>query len=118
MCLNVRSMPVSCTRCAAGLGETARMRVLSSETRIWMGNNRLGSWLLVGAAGVGLLSLAVMPTPAQAPAYKAPKTKDGKPNLNGIWQANNEANWDIRPHGASQGPVYTIGAAYSKPAEL
>src|SRR5579862_6638306 len=109
MCLNVRSMPVSCTRRAAGQEETARVRVPSVKMR--------GSWLLVGAAGAALLSLAVLPSPAQAP-YKAPKTKDGKPNLNGIWQANNEANWDIRPHGASQGPVYTLGAAYSTPAGL
>ena len=27
--------------------------------------------------------------------YRAPRTKDGKPDLNGIWQAVNEANWDI-----------------------
>ena len=67
---------------------------------------------------MALLSLAVLPTPAQAPAYKAPRTKDGKPNLNGIWQAMNEANWDIRPHAASQGPVYALGAAYSAPAGL
>ena len=59
-----------------------------------------------------------MPSPAQAPAYKAPKTKDGKADLNGIWQAMNEANWDIRPHAASQGPVYSLGAAYSVPAGL
>jgi len=69
-------------------------------------------------AGAGLLSLAVLPTPAQAPAYKAPRTKDGKANLNGIWQAMNEANWDIRPHAAYAGPVYTLGAAYSAPAGL
>ena len=80
---------------------------------------RLGGWLLAGTAGAALLSLAVIPTPAQAPAaYKALKTKDGKPNLNGIWQANNEANWDIRPHAAYAGPVYTLGAAYSTPAGL
>src|SRR5579872_5560744 len=109
MCLNVRSMPVSCTRLAAGQEETARVRIQALRMR--------ASWLLVGAAGAALLSLAVLPTPAQAP-YKAPRTKDGKPNLNGIWQANNEANWDIRPHPASQGPVYTLGAAYSTPAGL
>jgi len=40
-------------------------------------------------------------TPAQAPAYRAPRTKDGKPNLNGIWQAMNEANWDLEGHGAT-----------------
>src|SRR6185503_4281080 len=104
MCLNVRSMPVSCTRFAAGRGETATVQIKSGNTR-----NRLGTWLLVTMAGGALLTLAVLPTPAQAPAYKAPRTKDGKPNLNGIWQAMNEANWDIRPHAAAQGPVYALG---------
>jgi hypothetical protein len=56
------------------------------------------------------------PAPAgapQAPAYRAPRTKDGKPNLNGIWQAVNEANWDIEAHSAAAGPFYQLGAAYS-----
>ena len=51
--------------------------------------------------------------PAQAPAYRAPRTKDGKPNLNGVWQAVNEANWDIEGHGAAQGPVWQLGAEFS-----
>ncbi len=89
------------------------MRIQSGNMR-----SRLGSWLLFSAAGVALFSLAVMPTPAQGPAYKAPRTKDGKPNLNGIWQAMNEANWNIQPHDAYQGPVYSLGAAYSAPAGL
>ena len=80
--------------------------------------NRLGGWLVVAAAGAAFCLLAVIPSPAQAPAYKAPKTKDGKADLNGIWQAMNEANWDIRPHAASQGPVFSLGAAYSAPAGL
>jgi len=74
--------------------------------------------LVVAAAGAAFCLLAVIPSPAQAPAYKAPKTKDGKADLNGIWQAMNEANWDIRPHAASQGPVFSLGAAYSAPAGL
>ena len=37
---------------------------------------------------------------AQAPAYRAPRTPDGKPDLNGIWQALNEANYDIEMHPA------------------
>ncbi len=80
--------------------------------------SRLGGWLVVAGAAATLLSLAVIPTPAQAPAFKAPKTKDGKANLNGIWQANNEANWDIRPHSSYAGPVSSLGAAYSTPAGL
>ena len=79
---------------------------------------RLGGWLIFAAAGAAFCLLTVMPSPAQAPAYKAPKTKDGKPDLNGIWQAMTEANWDIRPHAASQGPVFSLGAAYSAPAGL
>jgi hypothetical protein len=52
---------------------------------------------------------------AQAPAYRAPRTADGKPNLNGIWQALNEANWDLEPHPASQGPALSLGAQFSTP---
>ena len=53
----------------------------------------IGSTLTV-IAGALLLLTNVM---AQAPAatYRAPRTPDGKPNLNGIWQAMNTANWNI-----------------------
>ena len=61
-------------------------------------------------AALGGLVLA-----GQAPAYKAPRTADGKPNLNGIWQALNTANWDIEPHGAGAGPVPTLGAEFAIP---
>jgi len=37
---------------------------------------------------------------AQAPAYRAPRTPDGKPDLNGMWQVLNEANYDIELHAA------------------
>ena len=58
------------------------------------------------AAGLAVFSLAVIPIEGQAPAtYKATRSafKDGKPDLNGIWQANNTANWDIQGHAARQG---------------
>jgi hypothetical protein len=76
--------------------------------------SRLVGWTLAACATAALIAVAVIPVSGQAP-YKAPRTKDGKPNLNGVWQANNEANWNIAPHGASQGPVLALGAAYSVP---
>jgi len=68
---------------------------------------------------VGLVVLtAVLATAlsAQAPAtYRAPRTKDGKPDLNGIWQAINTANWNIEAHSPEPGPMFQLGAAYAVP---
>jgi hypothetical protein len=71
--------------------------------------------IIARVAVVGLLSLAVMSIAGQAPVYRAPRTADGKPNLNGIWQALNSANWDLEGHAAAPGPVPSLGAAFSKP---
>src|SRR5436190_14907584 len=47
--------------------------------------------------GIAFFALPVL---AQTAAYRAPRTPDGKPDLNGIWQALNEANFDIEMHSA------------------
>ena len=52
---------------------------------------------------------------SQAQTYKAPRAPDGKPNLTGIWQVMNTANWDLQAHEARQGPVIALGAAFSVP---
>jgi len=49
-------------------------------------------------AAVLLSVLCATTLVAQTPAYRAPRTPDGKPDLNGIWQTLNEANWDIELH--------------------
>jgi hypothetical protein len=43
-----------------------------------------------------ILTIGIMPLPAQT--YHAPKLPDGKPDLNGIWQVLNEANYDLEGH--------------------
>jgi hypothetical protein len=63
-------------------------------------------------------SFTVLPAHAQGQAYRAPRTADGKPNLNGIWQALNEAYWDIEGHAAGPGRVIALGAADSTPPGL
>ena len=68
---------------------------------------------VIAAAG---LSLSV-PT-AQAPGYRAPRTGDGKPDLNGIWQALNTAHWNIEPHEAGPSIVRELGALGSFPGGL
>jgi hypothetical protein len=63
-----------------------------------------------------MLGALIMAATVQAPAYKAPRTPDEKPNLNGIWQALNTANWDIEAHSAAPGLVQDLGAIGAVPA--
>jgi len=52
---------------------------------------------------------------AAAPAYRAPRTGDGHPNLSGIWQSMNEANWNIEAHSADTWRVSALGAVDATP---
>jgi len=76
---------------------------------------------------------SAQPSPAAMAPYKAPRGPDGvHPDLNGVWQVLNGANWDIEPHTARAalqmrpGPVVPVpakeilamGATGSVPAGL
>jgi len=74
--------------------------------------------MIAGVALAGVLALVPLPVAGQVPAYRAPRTADGKPSLNGIWQAVNTADWDLQGHAAAQGPVLSLGAVFSRPPGL
>ena len=80
-------------------------------TRVLLGSAAL-------AAATLSLFLSACVSQAQQGAYVAPRTPYGTPDLGGIWQANNTANWDLEPHTARMGPVVALAAAFSVPPGL
>ena len=77
------------------------------------------------------MAAALLPLAAQT-AYRAPRADGGHPDLNGIWQALNEANYDLEAHNAKPAmavrpgpygplpaaPVLALGAIGSVPPGL
>ena len=82
--------------------------------------NRLRNTMIAGVTAAALavgISVAVEPVEGQE-GYSAPRTADGKPDLNGIWQAISSAHWDIEPHAARFGPVVEMAAHGAIPGGL
>jgi hypothetical protein len=89
---------------------------------------------LVAAIVIAVVSVSMTRTSGQGSL--GARTPDGKPNFSGVWQANNEANWDLQPHQARPGavtqrgvypypyaevpaaPVLALGAAAGVPGSL
>ena len=74
--------------------------------------------VLVVVAVVAVAGLLLTVMMAQAPGYRAPRAPDGHPDLNGIWQALNTADWDIEPHSAGPSVVRELGALSAVPGGL
>jgi len=66
---------------------------------------------------VAVVLAVVAMVEGQANAYRAPRASDGHPDLNGIWQALNTANYDLETHMARaamalrEGPYGPLPAA-------
>jgi hypothetical protein len=90
-------------------------------------HNLFGVPKIVTTAAAGFV-LAMLPAygqpaaaaakPAPAASHNIPRGPDGKPNLNGVWQTMNTANWDLSPHSAQQSLVLAAGAQLAEPAGI
>jgi hypothetical protein len=74
--------------------------------------------LALTAAVVGaVLAMTALPLQGQAPRTAIPRLPDGKPDMNGIWQALNTANWDLEPHTAKAALAMRPGPIVPVPAK-
>ncbi len=88
------------------------------------------------AAAIVIAVISASMTRTAGQVSPGARTADGKPNFSGVWQANNEANWDLQAHQARPGavtqrgvypyayaevpaaPVLALGAAAGVPGSL
>ncbi len=76
---------------------------------------------ILAATAAAFVMAGTSPAFAQAKSQQqAPARLGGKPNLNGVWQVLNTANWDLEPHSAGPNPVADrqLGAIGAIPAGL
>ena len=72
--------------------------------------NRLTRKWMVVITGVAAVVAVVAVTVARSASQGTRLDRiDGRPNFSGIWQANNEANWDLEAHEARAGAVMQPG---------
>jgi hypothetical protein len=75
---------------------------------------RITTFLTTAILVAGILCVA-QPAVAQQSDYEPDRLADGRPNLNGIWQSLNEANWNIEAHAADFPVLLDLGAQFAVP---
>lgn len=72
---------------------------------------------LAGAGAMAFVFYAALPLSGQTPAARVPRLASGKPDLNGVWQAINTANWDLETHAAKAALAMRPGPVVPVPAK-
>ena len=72
------------------------------------------NWVPITLAAIVLAVFPVRPLAGQQAApYRAPRLAGTQnPDLNGIWEALNRANWDLEPHATGPSPFPALLGAY------
>jgi hypothetical protein len=78
---------------------------------VWKGS----AAVISAAALVALVSLS--PLTGQTRTPNVPRLPNGKPDMNGIWQALNTANWDLQAHAARPALAMRPGPVVPVPAK-
>jgi hypothetical protein len=83
---------------------------------------RDGLFALAGAGVMAVLFYTALPVSGQQPpltaaAHRGVPRLGGKPDLNGIWQALNTANWDVEAHSAKPALAMRPGPIVAVPAK-
>ncbi len=73
------------------------------------------SWRTLPTLAFAAVAAASLLAPASAQTYRPARTPDGHPDLNGIWQAMNTAEWDLEGHAAQAGQLVPLGAEGAEP---
>jgi hypothetical protein len=76
---------------------------------------KISAALVSVAAVVALVSLSPLTGQTRTPTI--PRLPNGKPNMNGIWQVLNTANWDLQAHSARPALAMRPGPVVPVPAK-
>jgi hypothetical protein len=68
-----------------------------------MGHRFIHSAIVVAVVTFAALPVAGQTRAGEPQAYTSPRTPDGAPDLQGVWQVLNTAAWDIQDHPSRQG---------------
>ena len=79
---------------------------------------RYGILAVVAAVLATTFMMVAQPAAGQSTDYRAERTADDHPNLNGIWQAIGASHHDIEGHAARPGPVVEMAALGAIPGGL
>ena len=77
----------------------------------------LKGWAAVSSAAAIVALVSLSPLTGQTRTPNIPRLPNGKPDMNGIWQALNTANWDIQSHSARAALAMRPGPVVPVPAK-